>query len=112
MNSDEKEILNLFKSLSEEDKTSIKSYLEFLSQKTIKKAETPATPLNIPRPENETVVGAIKRLKKTYPMLESTKLLNHASEILTSHLLKGKKKEDAIVELEEYFQKSFDELKS
>jgi len=68
-----------------------------------KTAEIPA-PLDIPRPAEESVVKAVKRLRATYPMLDVRKLLNETSSLMTQHVMQGRDKIEVIEELEILFR--------
>ena len=72
-------------------------------------AEIPA-PLDIPRPAEESVVKAVKRLRATYPMLDARKLLNETSAIMTQHVMQGRDKIEVIEELEILFRVHYEKL--
>ena len=72
-------------------------------------AEIPA-PLDIPRPAEESVVKAVKRLRATYPMLDARKLLNETSAIMTQHVMQGRDKIEVIEELEILFRTHYERL--
>lgn len=74
-----------------------------------KSAEIPV-PLDIPRPVEETVVKAVKRLRATYPMLDARKLLNQTSELMTQHVIQGREKTEVIEELEVLFRAHYVQL--
>lgn len=73
-------------------------------------AEIPP-PLDIPRPAQESVVKAVKRLRATYPMLDARKLLNQTSELMTQHVMQGREAGEVIEELEILFRTHYEELK-
>lgn len=76
------------------------------------KAETPMPELlDIPRPEQESVVKAIKRLSETYPMLDRNKLLGETSTLLTQHVVQGRDRVQVIDELEVVFRRYYEDLK-
>lgn len=68
------------------------------------------SPLDIPRPSEETVVKAIKRLRATYPMLDARKLLNQTSELMTQHIVQGREAGEVIEELEILFRAHYERL--
>ncbi|MGE5241153.1 MAG: Crp/Fnr family transcriptional regulator [Bacteroidota bacterium] len=72
-------------------------------------AEIPA-PLDIPRPAEESVVKAVKRLRATYPMLDARKLLNETSDLMTQHVMQGREKTEVIEELEILFRVHYERL--
>ena len=67
-------------------------------------------PLDIPRPAEETVVKAVKRLRATYPMLDARKLLNETSALMTQHVIQGREKTEVIEELEILFRAHYERL--
>ncbi len=71
--------------------------------------EIPA-PVEIPRPAEETVVKAVKRLRATYPMLDARKLLNQTSELMTQHIVQGRETVEVIEELEILFRSHYKKL--
>ena len=72
-------------------------------------AEIPP-PLDIPRPAQESVVKAVKRLRATYPMLDARKLLNQTSDLMTQHVMQGREAGEVIEELEILFRTHYVEL--
>ncbi len=79
------------------------------ASKNIGVAEIPA-PVDIPRPTEETVVKAVKRLRATYPMLDARKLLNQTSELMTQHIVQGREAVEVIEELEILFRSNYEKL--
>ena len=65
-------------------------------------------PRSVKRPADETVVGAIKRLKKTYYMLNTDDLLNKASALMGQHILQGRESESVIDDLQHLFESSYE----
>lgn len=74
-----------------------------------REAETPAahgvsdSPAREPRPAGESVVGAMKRLRRCYPQLDATALLDQASLLMSAHMLQGRPASEVIDELEVLF---------
>jgi len=62
------------------------------------------------RPASETVVGALKRLSKTYPMLDKSLMLGATSDLVASHILQGTGVAETIDALEEIFREHYREL--
>ena len=102
---EDKRLLALFRRLSDAHKQTLIEFAEFLADKeTTDNADEPSLePVSIPRPEQENVVMAIKRLRATYPMLDSADLFNEASAQMTRHLMHGIPATDVIDELEQIF---------
>lgn len=103
----EKKLLAQFQQLSDVQRETLLSFAEFLaSQTSAAPAERhpPAEPRDIPRPEEESVVAAIKRLNATYFMLEDRSgLLNETSVLMTQHVMQGRDISEVIDELETVF---------
>ena len=102
---EDKRLLALFRRLSEARQQTLIEFAAFLADKEAsdKVAAVPAEPVPIPRPEQENVVMAIKRLRATYPMLDSADLFNEASAQMTRHLMHGIPAPEVIDELERIF---------
>jgi hypothetical protein len=56
------------------------------------------------------VVGAIKRLKQTYPMIESMAVFSSASALMTDHMVKGRELQEVIDEMEALFAENYQQL--
>ena len=64
-------------------------------------------PKILPAKEGETVVGAIKRLRESYAMLDAKEMLNDTSSLMSRHVLGGEAAETVIVELERMFERYY-----
>ncbi|MFK5986610.1 MAG: hypothetical protein QM479_14465 [Pseudomonadota bacterium] len=98
-------LLSVFGQLDEAEQSNIVSYAEFLLSKSMESRD-PATlekPQDIKRPEDEKVVMAIKRLSKTYPMINKSGVLDQAAKLMTDHMLHGKEAISVIDELQSLF---------
>lgn len=116
----EEQLLALFQSLSPTDQAALLSFAGYLASRSGAQAvpETPppsATPVPepepIPRPDDEKVVAAIKRLSRSYPMLDKSKMLGVTSDLMTQHILQGRDAGAVIDELERLFREEYDRLK-
>ena len=110
MNKKESKLLNIFSDLDENDQSSITSFAEFLLEKAKQDGRLLIVdkPVEIPRPKEERVVAAIKRLSATFPMLKKNSMLNETAALMSEHILKGRKAEDVIDELETLFNVRYD----
>ncbi len=106
---EEKQLLKHFKVLGLESRKSLMDFAEFLSGRVEPENIVPTLPLDIPRPETESVVKAIKRLTATYPMIDRSKLFNDTSALMSKHVMQGVLAEDVIDELEQIFKKFYTE---
>lgn len=110
---DQRELLALYAKLSEADRRSLMSFGRFLTSQgsAEPEAESPEPvskePLDIARPENESVVKAISRLSKTYPMLEKKNLIDGTSVLMSAHVLQGRPADQVINELELLFEEHY-----
>jgi len=110
----EKKLLKHFSKLSKNQQQTVLHFAEFLVQNA--DANDDSQPEEIPkpilqeRPAEETVVGAIKRLTASYPMLEKDKLFNETSVLMTKHVMQGHEAQLVIDELEVLFQRYYEEL--
>jgi hypothetical protein len=108
----EKQLLRVFKHLSQHEQGTLQAFAEFLAQRANIDDEPPRVPVervNIARPAEESVVAAIKRLSSTYPMLDRSILLTETSSLMTAHVMHGKKAEIVIDELEVLFTHHYEE---
>jgi hypothetical protein len=113
LSSDQRKLLKLFKKLEKKDQDVLISFAEFLNKRDgtfvdEPKQELSLDPIKIDRPENESVVAAIKRLSSSYHMLDTSKLLTETSSLMTAHLVQGKSAPDVIDELEYLFNREYE----
>lgn len=109
----EKKLLKLFSELNDGDRDTLLAFAEFLrsrSPREAKPAKEVPPPEPIPRPENETVVGALKRLSASYSMLDKSKMLHETSGLMAQHLMQGRAAVEVIDELEIVFQRYYERL--
>lgn len=101
----EKVLLEILGQLPEEQRQSLLDYAEFLVQRYAIETE-PVTeyPLDIPRPEKESVVKAVRRLSKNYPMLDSKALFEKTSSFMMRSLMHGEDSAGLIDEMEIFFE--------
>ena len=110
MSRNSKSLIDLFESLDAERQASLLDFAEFLYAKGDLPVKEISSPLDIERPDSETVVGAIKRLKQTYPMIESMAVFSSASELMTEHMVKGRNAVDVIDEMEQIFEEFYSKM--
>ena len=106
-NKAQRQLVKWFSQLDENRQQQLLDFAEFLVSKAPLVAEQSGDavekPLIIPRPENESVIAAIKRLSKSYSMLNKDDMLYETSDLMTSHVVKGRPAEEVIDELETLF---------
>ena len=96
--------------LGDEHRRAVVDYATFLVQQynIENTVEAGLKPKAIARPDNETVIAAIKRLKKTYFMLESDSLLDETSSLMGQHVLRGREASVVINELQSLFEAKYE----
>ena len=111
MKRDEKALLRLFRALPPEQQDTLFAFAEFLATRAVDAPREIGDPEPIPRPAEEKVVHAIKRLRATYPMLDHSKMLHEISEYMTQHLVMGKSAVEVIDALETVFRQHYEALR-
>ena len=109
MNQDERRLLRLYRGLPATQKAGLLDYAAYLSERAIQEQEDAKEPVPIPRPAEETVVKAIRRLKQTYPMLDANRLLHETSGLMAQHVLHKRPAPEVIDELEALFRRLYEE---
>jgi len=117
-NKQERKLIKLFKSLDTSNQEAFMAFGEFLQSRAdsvvINNNDEDTIvnePVDIPRPEDESVIKAIKRLSATYPMVDKENILHPISDLMTSHMISGKAAPDVIDDLQEVFFKEYKSLK-
>lgn len=110
----ERALLELYSKLSEIDKAHLVSYANYLESTGSAPSDSTRslTPKFERGPDNETVVSAVRRLRKIYFMLDPRTLLGEVGEIITRCSVENGAVPEAITALEEVFSRHFDEYKS
>ena len=106
----EKRLLEILARLPEEVAAGLLEFAEFLDSKHGQ--EVVAAELrDIPRPRDESVVEAIKRLADTYPMLDTEHLLHETGELMTQHIMQARPATEVIDDLEALFGRHYEQLR-
>ena len=100
-------LASIFENLPEKDQNTLFQFAEFLKSRAPEPVSKITEPLGIERPGDESVIAAIKRLKKNYPMLPQQDMLNETSEFMMQHMMQGKSATVVIDELEILFDAKF-----
>jgi hypothetical protein len=110
MTSDERKLLKAYRALGEGRRAGLLDYAEFLVSREsgVEAVAISAEPLDIPRPAEESVVKAIKRLRATYPMVDRSVILNDTSALMTQHLMHKRPAVEIIDELEVLFRRHYE----
>lgn len=109
MSSDDTKLQRLFGELTDDDRITVLSFVEYLHnrQQRVVVALPLQLPLEIPRIADESVPAALKRLRQTYPMLDASDLLAEASDLLSQYLMLGRAAPDVIDEMESLFLRHY-----
>jgi len=104
----EKQLVEIWRKLSETDQKAVQHFTEFLLQRNGIVEEVVSDPLNIERPSEESVMAAIKRLSETYPMVNKDNMLNETASLVSQHVIHGKEAIEVIDELEIIFHRHYE----
>jgi len=113
---DERRLSRLFRAMDAQSRQTLLSFADFLSERSAgadsasaaDQESVPLEPLYESRPAQETVVAAIRRLRRVYPMVDTGAMLNQVSSLMSAHVLQGRSAETVIDELEVAFEAQFD----
>lgn len=105
-----KRLQNLFRQLTEQDQACLLSFAEFLQARaqTTRTEHSLPVPKIIPRPPEESIIAAIKRLSQCYYMLDKSKMLHETADLVTQHCLQGQELHAVIDRLEQVFSQHYD----
>jgi len=104
------DLIDLYQAMDDNRKRSLSDFADFLYAQAGPVAKEIPPPDDVPRPEQETVVGAIKRLKTTYHMVGSMSVFSEASALMTDHMVKGRDLVEVIDEMEVLFEDAYKKL--
>jgi len=109
LGAEQRRLLKLFGALGSGDKASLLAFAEFLNARGGEQAEPAAVqqPDVAPRPEQESVVAAMRRLSAGYPMLDKSVILHEAAGLMAAHTLQGRPAVEVIDELEGLFARAY-----
>ena len=110
MASSAKQLTEIFEYLPAQQQKTLIEFAEFLKSRAPKPQPVITEPVNIPRPETESVIAAIKRLTETYPMVERSSIFNETSELMMQHTMTGRQAIEVIDELEILFEVRFKKI--
>ena len=112
---EQRRLLRLYSRLDDQRRASLEAFAEFLLQQQEQtgpaleaESAAPRKPEDIPRPQEESVVAAMRRLTKTFPMIDRDALLDRATSLMTAHMLQGQPADQVIDELEVLFQEHYE----
>jgi hypothetical protein len=108
---EERRLTRLYRALGPADRHTLLAFAEFLAHEGARAVDhaPEAAPEHEPRPEGETVIAAIRRLGRTYSMLDRDTLLHETSALMSAHVLHGREAAEVIDELERLFERRYRE---
>jgi len=119
MASAEQQLTAFFRQLTADDQLTLLRFAEFLaghsSPGVVAVSREPVVvpePEAIERPAGESVVAALKRLSKTYPMLDKTEMLSATSDLVAANIMQGTDAVEVVDQLEDIFRGLYEKLKS
>ncbi len=104
------DLIDLYEAMDDSRRKSLSDFAGFLYAQAEPVSKEILPPDVILRPEKETVVGAIKRLKATYHMVGSMSVFSEASSLMTEHMVKGRDVVEVIDEMEVLFENAYQKL--
>lgn len=116
MSQQSRQLAAIFEKLSAGSQQSLLDFAEFLLQRETTsstaneqadEAEQKHEPLHQPRPQDENIINAIKRMRATYFMLNTDELLNETSALMTQHIVHGRAAAEVIDDLEALFESHY-----
>jgi len=111
----ERQLLKHNRALEPADQATLLAFSEFLASRSTghrQEASAPLEPVSMPRPQAESVVGAIKRLSRKYYMLDRSAMLNDTSSLMGAHVLQGYPAGEVIDKLEDLFARHYAEYRA
>jgi len=120
MSTAEQQLTALFQQLGAADQATLLSFAAFLASRG-PGGSVPAVPVvqepvvipdpeQIARPAEESIVAALKRLAKTYPMLDKSAMLTATSDLVATAIMQGGDPSGVIDQLQEIFASHYEQL--
>jgi len=110
MNPLAKELADIYEYLPEQEQKTLLDFAEFLKSRAPEIKAAISEPLEIPRPDAESVIAAIKRLTETYPMIERTSMFSETSDLMMQHTMTGRLATEVIDEMEAIYERKLQQM--
>lgn len=107
----EERLLQAWRALAPRERELLNEFADMLAQRYGARTAANGAPLRLVRPDEETIVQAIRRLTRTYPMLDRSRLLDEGSRLLARHAADEITASAAIDVLEELYAQAYAQLK-
>ena len=89
--SKDRQLRALLDVLTDEEVASVLDFAQYLRDRRPVLPKSPLEIVDIPRPQDESVIAAIRRLTQTYPMLDRDTVFNEASGLMARHVMQGER---------------------
>ncbi len=99
-----RELMECWELLDGPERRSVLDFARYLSTRSVATGDQIPTPSTQPRPESETVVAAIKRLRRVYHMVDRREVMGETATLMSCHVIEGRAAVDVIDELERVFE--------
>lgn len=106
MSPEAREVARTFDALPPRERELLAAFAEFLAARA---AAPPLAPVVALRPEGETVMHAVRRLRRSYPMLARRELMQPVGALVSAHMLDGRPAPETIDALEALFAERYRE---
>ena len=107
----EQTLMKAFRQMTPTARCTLVDFADYLSRRhPVAGPPVSEQPLQVPRPVEESVIAAIRRLAKTYPMLDSDNVFSAATTLMTRHVMGQRAAVEVIDELEAMFKARYDDL--
>ena len=107
----EQALLKAFHQMTPTARCTLVDFADYLSRRHPGPAPSVSDqPLKVSRPVEESVISAIRRLAKTYPMLDSDNVFSAATTLITRHVMGQQAATEVIDDLEAMFTARYDDL--
>ena len=105
-------LLAALEKLDDAAQAQLLDFAEFLAQRHGTGDEPPAEPRDIPRPSEESVIAAVRRLSDTYHMIDKGAMLHETSTLVSAHVMQGRNATEVIDQLEQLFEDRYRALRA
>jgi len=110
MSNSAQQLADIFDYLPSDQQKTLLEFAEFLKSRAPAPKPVITEPVDIPRPETESVIAAIKRLTETYPMIDRATMFDATSGLMMQHTMSGRKAIEVIDELQTAFELKFKKI--
>ncbi len=104
MSPEARRLAQTFDRLADPERAMLAAFADFLAERC---AALPVAPVVTLRPAEETVIQAVKRLKRSYPMLERRTLMQPVGALVSAHMLDGRPAAETVDALEALFAERY-----